>query len=60
MAGVEPRVKVALWHLGHVELVEELTLVPLLAQPPVTDTQHTFSLAPKVLTRISFKATVPG
>ena len=34
VAGVEPGVEVALRHLTHVVFVEELALVPLLAQPP--------------------------
>ena len=34
VAGVEPGVEVALRHLTHVVFVEELTLVPLLTEPP--------------------------
>ena len=42
------RVEVALRHLGHVVLMQELTLVPLLAQPPQPVFAHHCLLATNV------------
>ena len=47
----ELRVEVALGHLGHVVLVQELALVPLLAQPPQPVFAHDRLLAADVAER---------
>ena len=48
MAGVEPGVEVALRHLTHVVLVQELALVSLLTQPPEPVLAHDGLVPPDV------------